>query len=154
MIHVSNRDSIWDSMKWLGIDVGSKTLGLAISDDEAKVALPLCVLSRRNDAYDLSALETVIREQGCEAIVIGLPLELSGKEGPAAQRSRKIGTMLQQRFGLMVHYYDERFSTVVAERALIEGDMRRNARKSTIDKVAAALILQGFLDETQRREPS
>ena len=133
-------------MRLLGLDVGTKTIGVAVSDDEAVVAMPLRTLSRSGGERDVEAVAAVMRETGAGALVVGLPLELSGREGDAARRSRVLGQVLAQKLDCEVHYWDERFSTTEAERLLISADVRRKKRKQVINHVAASLILQGFLD--------
>ena len=139
-------------MRVLALDLGSKTIGCAVSDEEAVIATPLRTLSRRGGAVDREAVAQVAREVGAEALVIGLPAELSGREGPAALRVRRFGEALAATLGLAVHYWDERFSTVAAERALLEANMGRKQRRGVVDHVAAALILQTFLDARRTRE--
>lgn len=133
-------------MRLLGLDVGTKTIGVAVSDDGGVVATPLRTLARSGGKRDLEAVAALMGEMGAEALVIGLPLELSGREGDAALRSRTLGGKLAKALGCEVHYWDERFSTSEAERMLISADVKRRKRKQVINHVAASLILQGFLD--------
>ena len=133
-------------MRLLGLDVGTKTIGVAVSDEGAVVAMPLRTLSRSGGERDVEAVAAVMRETGAGALVVGLPLELSGREGDAARRCRILGQVLAQKLDCEVHYWDERFSTTEAERLLISADVRRKKRKQVINHVAASLILQGFLD--------
>lgn len=136
-------------MRWLGLDVGSKTIGVAICDEGEVVASPLRTLERHGGARDIQALAALLAEHGAAGLVIGLPLELSGAEGDAALRVRRLGGSLARAIdGVKVEYWDERFSTTAAERALLEADLSRNKRKRVINHVAAALILQGFLDRS------
>ena len=133
-------------MRLLGLDVGTKTIGVAVSDDGGVVATPLRTLARSGGARDLEAVAALMNEMGAEALVVGLPLELSGREGDAALRSRTLGEKLARALDCEVHYWDERFSTSEAERLLISADVKRRKRKQVINHVAASLILQGFLD--------
>ena len=133
-------------MRLLGLDVGTKTIGVAVSDEGAVVAMPLRTLSRSGGERDVEAVAAVMRETGAGALVVGLPLELSGREGDAARRCRILGQSLAEKLDCEVHYWDERFSTTEAERLLISADVRRKKRKQVINHVAASLILQGFLD--------
>jgi putative Holliday junction resolvase len=139
-------------MRLLGLDLGRKTIGLALCDEGGVVATPLRTLARVGGQRDLDAVAEAAREAGAGALVLGLPLELSGREGEAARRVRRFGEALAAHLGCAVHYWDERFSTAHAERALLEGDLRRAERKRVINHVAAALILQSYLDAARARE--
>ncbi|HHN75514.1 MAG TPA: Holliday junction resolvase RuvX [Acidobacteria bacterium] len=130
----------------LGIDVGTKTLGLAVSDAGQTVALPLRTLARRSFRADLAALGEVLGEREIREVVVGLPLNLDGSPGAMSEACEKLAAALEARFGVQVHRWDERMSTVSAERALLEADVSRRKRRKVIDKLAATLILQGFLD--------
>jgi putative Holliday junction resolvase len=136
-------------VRWLGLDVGSKTIGVAVSDEEEVVALPLRTLARHGGKRDLEAVADLVRETGAGGIVLGLPLDLEGREGDAARRVRALGERLAAHTGCSVEYWDERFTTVQAERALLEGDVSRRRRRQVIDQVAAALLLQSFLDRAR-----
>lgn len=133
----------------LGIDVGTKTLGLAVSDAGQSVAFTLRTLQRRGLKRDLEELTTVLQERESTEVVIGLPLNLDGSAGAMTAEADLVASGLIER-GFTVHRWDERLSTVAAERALLEGDVSRKKRRDVIDKVAAALILQGFLDRRQQ----
>lgn len=133
-------------MRWLGLDVGTRTIGVAVCDAGARVASPLRTLERHGGARDLEAVAAVARETGAAGLVLGLPLDLEGREGDAALRVRRLGDRLAARLGCPVELWDERFSTVAAERALLEADVSRRRRKQVVNHVAAALILQGYLD--------
>ncbi len=133
-------------MRLLGLDVGTKTIGVAVCDEGGVVATPLRTIQRVGGQRDVDAVAAVMRETGAEALVVGLPLELSGREGEAARRSRVLGRTLAEAIGCEVHYWDERFSTSEAERVLISADVSRRKRKQVINHVAASLILQGYLD--------
>ncbi|MCA9670394.1 MAG: Holliday junction resolvase RuvX [Myxococcales bacterium] len=133
-------------MRYLGLDVGSKTIGLAVGDADSAVATPLSTLERHGGARDIEAVRTAAAEAGADALVLGLPLTMEGSEGLMARRVRRFGDALAAALELPVHYADERFSTVAAERALLEADVSRARRKQVVDHVAATLILQTFLD--------
>jgi putative holliday junction resolvase len=135
----------------LGVDLGERRIGLAVSDPLGITASPLAVLERTSDrAADHRAILAAAHEAGAERIVVGLPLSLSGGEGPAARAVREeidaIGAL-----GLPVEAHDERLTTVTAERVLSAGGVRGRARRQRVDKVAAAVILQSWLDG--RRSP-
>lgn len=139
-------------MRALALDVGARTIGLALSDPDGIMATPWETLSRRGEAADVAELLVRIeaREVGC--VVVGLPLELDGREGHRARRVLRLADVLRERLQarpgapVEVLTWDERFSTAAAERALIEADVSRKRRKDKIDAVAAQMILQGWLD--------
>lgn len=130
----------------LGLDVGEKRIGVAVSDELGCLAQALTVLERRGLEADLAALAALAEETGAVAVVVGLPHHMAGGEGTTAPRVRKLAEALKARLGLPVHFQDERLSTREAERLLVAGDMTRRRRRGVVDKVAAALILQGYLD--------
>ena len=133
-------------MRHLGLDVGTKTIGLAVSDEEGRVATPLRTLARKGGAHDVESVRQAFAEVQAGALVLGLPLGLDGREGAASKRVREFGSSLARSLGCDVHYIDERFTTVAAERVLIDADLSRRRRKTVIDHVAATLLLQLFLD--------
>jgi putative holliday junction resolvase len=135
-------------MRALGLDVGSKTIGVAVSDELGLAAYPRETVARRGERADVEAIAAIAHGEGASAIIVGLPLELSGKAGPRAQRVRRFVAALADRLGaaMPIHEWDERFSTAAVERTLLEGGLSRKRRKQVIDKQAAAYILQGWLD--------
>jgi len=134
-------------MRILGVDLGERTLGLALSDPLGIVAGALQTIRRTSESKDLLALAGVMAEQEVGEIVVGLPLNMNGTRGPQAEKAETFARKLRERFGLPVHLWDERLSTVAAERSLLEADLSRKKRKQVIDQVAAALFLQSFLDK-------
>lgn len=140
-------------MRALGLDLGTKTIGLAVSDELGLTAQGLPTLERRGPRKDLEALHAVVAEYSVDRFVIGLPLNMDGSEGPRAEATRKFGAALADATNLPVIYWDERLTTVAAQRALLEGDVSRKKRREVIDQVAAVLILQGWMD-AQRPLPS
>lgn len=132
----------------MGLDVGMKTIGVAISDELGLAAHPTTTISRQGMARDADQIAVMARERGVTDIVIGLPLELSGAVGRRATRVRMFADALGKSVGpgVALHEWDERFSTVAVERILIQADLSRRQRKRIIDKQAAAYILQGWLD--------
>lgn len=132
-------------MRAMGLDLGTKTIGVAVSDGLGITAQPITTLRRQSLAKDLAALEALAKEREAGEFVLGLPLNMDGSEGPRAAATRKFGDALAG-LGFAVHYQDERLTTVAAERALLEGDVSRKKRKEVIDQVAAVLILQTWLD--------
>jgi putative pre-16S rRNA nuclease len=135
-------------MRYLGLDIGSHRIGVALSDELATIAQPLLVLPADSSADKIvSQIGDLCDEHEVTKVVIGLPLSLSGgSRGKSARRAQQVGRRIEDKLGLTVIYWDERFTTTEAERALIEGNVRRSERRKKIDKVAAALILQGYLD--------
>ena len=133
--------------KLLGLDLGSKRIGLAISDKRLMIATPVNTLKRTRLTKDLEAIMQVYVERGVEGLVIGLPLNMDGREGPACQSARQFAANLENVFSTRITFWDERLSTSAVERILIdEADLTRKRRSEIIDKVAAAYILQGALD--------
>lgn len=135
----------------LGIDPGSKTIGLAISDPGLTVASPLTSIARGKFAADAAAMAKIIQERNVGGLVVGLPKTMEGEEGPAAQSARAFARNLTERGNLPdpdlpVVFWDERFSTAAVEREMIAHDISRAKRAAKIDQAAAAYILQGALD--------
>jgi len=135
----------------LGLDLGSKRIGVALSDELGLTAQPLLVLERRSRAKDIQALGELIEAHQVEEVVLGLPRRLSGELGPEAEKVQVFGRELAEVAGRPVTYWDERLSTVSAERVLLQADVSRAKRKRVIDKVAASIILQGYLDRLAAR---
>jgi putative Holliday junction resolvase len=130
----------------IGVDLGTKTIGLALSDVERRIATPLLTISRKGFTRDAEALEAEIRKFEVFALIVGLPVEMTGVEGPRAQATRAFTRNFVGRHPLPVAFWDERFSTAAVTRALIANDVSRARRAEVVDKMAAAYILQGALD--------
>ncbi len=143
----------WTLMRAMGLDVGSKTIGVAVSDELRIAAHPVCTLARKGTVPDADRLVEMVAEREVVDVVVGLPLELSGREGLRVRRVRVLVDALRQRLdaAIAVHEWDERFSTVAVERVLIDADLSRNRRKQVVDQQAAAYILQGWLDAQQSK---
>jgi putative holliday junction resolvase len=135
----------------LGLDVGSKTIGIAVSDELGMLAHPRRTLARKGTRADVEAIAAVLAAEGAEVVVVGLPLTLEGDLGHRARRVMILVEALRARLAVPVETWDERFSTAGAERALLEGGASRARRKEHIDDEAAAYFLQGWLDA---RRPS
>jgi putative holliday junction resolvase len=134
-------------MRWLGLDLGERRIGLALSDPLELTAQAFSVWERKGPLQqDLTYLKKVIQEYEVGAVVIGLPKNMNGSEGLMAEKSRNFGAALEKLCDISIEYWDERLSTTSAQRLLIEADLSRKQRKGKIDKVAAAIILQNFLD--------
>ncbi len=134
----------------MGLDVGTKTVGVAVADELGFTAQPITVVRRSNLKADLAELIRLAADRAVDRFVLGLPLKMDGTEGPRAQATRKFGDALAKASNLLVIYQDERLTTVAAERSLLEADVSRQKRREVIDQVAASLILQGWLDAQPR----
>ena len=130
----------------IGLDVGTKTIGIALSDPLGMLAQPHSTLARRGVRRDAAALEEICRREGVEHLVVGLPLELDDSEARPARLARQVGTALGELLQLEPIYVDERYSSVDAEAVLLRMDVSRRKRKQVIDQVAAVIILQSWLD--------
>ena len=138
----------------VGLDLGTKTIGVSVSDGLLSVASPLETIKRTKYTADAARLEQIIDARNIGGIVLGLPFNMDGSEGPRCQSTRAFARNLARQSELPITYWDERLSTVAAERALLEADASRKRRAEVIDNVAAAYILQGALDRLShiRRE--
>ena len=135
-----------NTLAWMGLDLGTKTIGVAVSDRLLSSATPLLTVRRTKFSKDAQALLDVINNRDIGAIILGLPRNMDGSEGPRCQSTRAFARNLSARTDLPIGYWDERLSTVAAERALLEADTSRKRRAEVIDHVAAGYILQGALD--------
>ena len=133
-------------MRMLGLDVGDKRIGVALSDPEGIIASALTVLSRSKDANELEAIGELVEERGVGGIVVGLPFSMDGSEGEQAGKVREFCQMLSVRVQVPVLTWDERLSTVAAERVMSDVGVKREKRKDKRDAIAAAITLQGYLD--------
>jgi putative holliday junction resolvase len=130
----------------IGVDLGTKTIGLALSDVERRVATPLLTIARTKFAADAELLIAQIARFDCFALIVGLPLGMDGKEGPRSQATRGFVRNFGEKSPTPCAFWDERFSTAAVQRSLIANDVSRARRAKVIDKMAAAYILQGALD--------
>lgn len=133
-------------MRIMGLDLGDKTIGVAVSDEFGWTAQGVEVIHRKNLNADIESLNNIITEYSVEEIVVGLPKNMNGTIGPRAERTIELVEILKERIQLPFVLWDERLTTVSAKRTLIEADVSRKNRKKVIDKMAAMLILQGYLD--------
>lgn len=138
----------------LGIDLGTKRIGVALSDPTGLLASPIATVPHRSDRADAAHIAALCADHGVSAVVVGWPRSMDGTAGPAARRAEAFAERLRGATGLPVHLWDERLSTVAAERALIELGARRERRREVRDRVAAAVVLQSYLDARARRLPS
>lgn len=140
-------------MRIMGLDYGAKTVGVAISDEMLLTAQPVETIKRERAGklrQTLARIETLMKEYDVEKVVIGLPKKLNNEEGDRCDKTREFGDMVERRSGLEVIYQDERLTTVAADAVLAEGGVRKENRKEYIDKVAASIILQGYLDSISK----
>jgi putative Holliday junction resolvase len=132
-------------MRIAALDVGDARIGVAVSDELGITAQGIGVVRRVGGRRDLEALATLLAPYTPERLVVGLPLNMNGSEGPQATRVRAFATQVADHLKLPLEFWDERLTTVAAERSLLEADLSRRRRKELVDKVAASLILQGYL---------
>lgn len=137
----------------LGIDLGSKRIGVAVTDGLGLTAQPRATIARHGGMRDIEAIANAVKDADADRIVLGLPLDPEGQEGPAAVRARAFADKLRANLGLPVDLIDESFSTVEAEQVLLAADVSRAKRKQVVDKLAAAVILQRWLD-ARRESPA
>ena len=141
------RKTVKRGERLLGLDLGSKTIGLAISDSGFMIASPLETIRRKKFTLDALALKAIIDERQIGGLVLGLPKNMDGSDGPRVQSTRQFAANLLERFDIPVAFWDERLSTMAVERVLVnEADMSRRKRSAVVDKMAASYILQGALD--------
>jgi putative holliday junction resolvase len=138
-------------MRWMGLDYGDKTIGVALSDELGFTAQGLETIRRRTPEHDAARLEEIIKTYDVTEIVVGLPKNMNNSIGPRGEICIAFSQDLQQRLDIPVHLWDERLTTVSATRMLLEADVSRKKRKQVIDKMAAALILQGYMDANKKR---
>ena len=130
----------------LGLDVGEKRIGVAVSDESGTIAHPLTVITRDGLGKDLRKIEEIVQEYAPVEIVMGMPLNMNGTIGESARKVLSFKDFLEEQLPVSVETWDERLTTVSSEKVLLEGDLSRKKRKKVIDKVAATLLLQSYLD--------
>lgn len=133
-------------MRIMGFDVGTKTIGVAISDESGLIAQPLCVIKRSSLSVDLEKIRSLTEGHSIKLIVVGMPVNMDGTPGPRAKETQRFIDKIKDKIPVPIETWDERLSTVAVTRVLIEGDASRAKRKSVVDKLAASYILQGYLD--------
>lgn len=144
-------ESLKTAERLLGLDLGEKTIGLALSDVMRMIASPLVTLERTKFAADAATLSSLIDKNRVGGLVVGLPLNMNGTEGPSAQSARAFARNFAARRPIPILLWDERLSTTAVTRTLLEADMSRTRRKDVVDKMAASFILQGVLDAMKAR---
>jgi putative Holliday junction resolvase len=135
----------------MGLDVGDRRIGVAVSDPLGLTAQPVLTLVRSNRRQDLKSLMRMIRKYGCREVVVGNPLYMSGDQSPQAAKAQGFAQMLREETGLPVHLWDERLTTTEAHRHLHAAGLAGSEHRAVVDQVAAVLILQGFLDTRRGR---
>ena len=138
------------NQRLIGLDLGTKTIGLALSDVERRIASPFHTIRRTKFTRDVAELQEILGKNAVMALVIGLPLNMDGSEGPRAQSTRAFVRQAHPLLGLPFVFWDERLSTAAVTRALIDQDASRARRAEVVDRMAAAYILQGVLDRLTR----
>lgn len=156
MIHDDIQDFVTDlpPMRALvGLDLGDKTIGVAVSDSLRTVATPLETIRRKKFGVDAARLQEILKARDVAGVVLGLPRNMDGSEGPRCQSTRAFARNFSRLWDGPIGFWDERLSTVAAERALLEADTSRKRRSEVIDHVAASYILQGVLDRIRHMAP-
>lgn len=144
------KDRLQTGQRLLGLDLGSKTIGVALSDVMRNIATPMETIKRTKFTLDAARLFTIIEEQNVGGLILGFPLNMDGSEGPRCQSTRQFARNISEKIDLPIALWDERLSTVAVTRTLIEADTSRKRRKQVVDKMAAGYILQGALDNLSR----
>ncbi len=142
-----NNNEIPKNTRLLGLDMGSKTIGIAMSDSMQMIASPMKTINRKGKfAADLAELKAIIDEHNIGGLVVGYPINMDGSEGPRCQSTRQFVKNIQKQINIAIDLWDERMSSMAVERTMLEADISRQKRAKNIDKLAATYILQGFLD--------
>lgn len=144
------KECLTRDQRWMGLDLGSKTIGLSLSDVTLTVATPLETIRRTKFSVDVARLLALAAEHGVGGFVVGLPVNMDGSEGPAAQSARAFARNLEKLTPIPLTFWDERMSTAAVTRTLLEADASRARRAQVVDKMAAAYILQGALERLRR----
>ncbi len=146
------KDTLPPGARLIGLDLGEKTIGIALSDTRLTVATPMETFKRGKFSLDAVKLDAIIKEQNVGGLVVGLPLNMDGTDGPSAQSARAFARNFAGRSPLPILMWDERLSTAAVTRTLLDADASRRRRAEVVDKMAAAYILQGALDRLRRLE--
>jgi len=141
------KQNIGTGQRLIGLDLGSKTIGVALSDVMRSIATPMETIKRKKFTTDAERLLQIIREQNVGGIILGLPINMDGTEGPRCQSTRQFAVNMEGKTPLPIAFWDERLSTMAVTRTLLEADASRKRRAEVVDKMAASYILQGALDK-------
>lgn len=133
-------------MRVIGLDLGDKTIGVAVSDPSGLIAQGIKTIKRKNIKYDIDEIIKIVNEYNAEKIIMGLPKNMNGTMGPSSQKVIEFSEKIKKRIDIEIIFQDERLTTVSAQRILIEADLSREKRKKVVDTVAATYILQTYLD--------
>ena len=133
-------------MRILGLDVGDRTIGVAVCDPLGLTAQGITTIKRKSEVLDIEEIVKICKEYNVESIVSGLPKNMNGTIGPQGEKVQRFCEKLKETLGLPIKMWDERLTTVAATRVMLEGDLSRSKRKKIVDKIAATYILQGYLD--------
>ncbi|CDM69120.1 Holliday junction resolvase [Clostridium bornimense] len=133
-------------MRILGLDLGDRTIGVAVSDPLGFTAQGITTIRRKSLQYDIEELKKICKEYNIEKVLLGYPKNMNGTEGPRCEIVREFAEVIKEQLDLPIQFWDERLSTVAAHRAMLEADLSRAKRKKIVDKIAAVYILQGYLD--------
>ena len=136
-------------MRSLGLDIGDKRIGVALSDPEGILASPFTIIDRRDDTTDIEAIIDIVNQQRVKQIIVGLPLAMDGSMGRQAEKVKSFAQKLSSHTEVPVEFRDERLTTVSAKRLMQSAGRKKSRKKARDDAIAAALILQGYLDETR-----
>jgi putative Holliday junction resolvase len=138
-------------MRILGLDIGDRTIGVALSDPLGFTAQGITTIRRKNEEIDIKELKNICDEYNVDTIVSGLPKNMNGTLGPQSEKVLKFCEVIKENMNIPIKMWDERLTTVAAHKAMIEGDLSRNKRKKIVDKIAAIYILQGYLDSISNK---
>lgn len=133
-------------MRIIGLDLGQKNIGVAVSDPLGFTAQGLTTIRRTNKENDIQEIKNICAEYNAELLLIGLPKNMNGTIGPSGELAMEFGKLCEDKISIEVKFWDERLTTVAAHKVMLEADLSRNKRKKIVDKVAATYILQGYLD--------
>lgn len=133
-------------MRILGLDLGDRTIGVAVSDPLGFTAQGITTIRRKSLQYDIEELKKICKEYNIEKVLLGYPKNMNGTEGPRCEIVKEFAEVIKEQLDLPIQFWDERLSTVAAHRAMLEADLSRAKRKKIVDKIAAVYILQGYLD--------
>lgn len=137
-------------MRILGLDVGDRTIGVAISDPLGFTAQGVTTIKRKNEEIDLAELKKICEQYGVDTILVGLPKNMNGTLGPQGEKVIEFSKKIEEVINIKIEMWDERLTTVAAHKAMLEADLSRAKRKKIVDKIAATYILQGYLDRISK----